>query len=322
MLVALALSISSCSNPSRSSTEQPVETSSAVQTTTSAAPSGPVEVELGETITLTQNGMGPREVDLVINDISVSRECHNGESGTIDHLEGDGYYIQMTGEMDAKKLQGKYGFDFTDLTGLDSNGYTVTINYAHGCESAYKAKDDHQSFSDAIGEAEKARGVLEFWTSELPETLKYTEQYEPVEYFWNVPEFSEPATTTAEQSEPAAVEEASPAAAPEEPYVVECLQGTPGPALWSDGTMAHSDYCWHANGGPAYAEAESQSGLKSFEDHEGYDPNPFRSDGCFGPAAVCGYYDDQGNPIWFDKMTGETSPRYYDEFGNPTVVPQ
>lgn len=46
---------------------------------------------------------------------------------------------------------------------------------------------------------------------------------------------------------------------------------------------------------------------------------PPRADGCVGPAAVCGYYDEYGSPIWFDKMTGETSPRYYDEYGNPTM---
>lgn len=50
------------------------------------------------------------------------------------------------------------------------------------------------------------------------------------------------------------------------------------------------------------------------------DDFPPRADGCVGPAAVCGYYDSAGNPIWFDKTTGETSPRYYDEFGNPTMV--
>lgn len=45
----------------------------------------------------------------------------------------------------------------------------------------------------------------------------------------------------------------------------------------------------------------------------------YRSDGCVGPAATCGYYDDAGNPIWFDKETGETSPRYYDDTGNPII---
>lgn len=48
---------------------------------------------------------------------------------------------------------------------------------------------------------------------------------------------------------------------------------------------------------------------------------PPRADGCVGPAATCGYYDTDGNPIWVDKETGETSPRYYDEFGNPTMEP-
>lgn len=48
---------------------------------------------------------------------------------------------------------------------------------------------------------------------------------------------------------------------------------------------------------------------------------PARADGCVGPAATCGYYDTCGNPIWVDKETGETSPRYYDEFGNPTMEP-
>lgn len=51
----------------------------------------------------------------------------------------------------------------------------------------------------------------------------------------------------------------------------------------------------------------------------GFDDLPPRTDGCVGPAAECGYYDEQGNPIWFDKQTGETSPRYYDEYGNPTM---
>ncbi|EFK54216.1 hypothetical protein HMPREF0291_11873 [Corynebacterium genitalium ATCC 33030] len=64
-----------------------------------------------------------------------------------------------------------------------------------------------------------------------------------------------------------------------EPYVVECLVGTPGPALWSDGTIEHSEYCFYANDGPAYLEQESQSGLLP------------------GGAAVNGYgYDEYGNP--------------------------
>lgn len=42
-----------------------------------------------------------------------------------------------------------------------------------------------------------------------------------------------------------------------EPYVVECSAGTPGPALMSDGTMQHSDYCFEVMGGEAYLAEES-----------------------------------------------------------------
>jgi serine/threonine protein kinase len=44
------------------------------------------------------------------------------------------------------------------------------------------------------------------------------------------------------------------------PYVIECLEGTPGPALWSDGTTRYSEECYQQNGGPAYSTAESAAG--------------------------------------------------------------
>lgn len=50
-------------------------------------------------------------------------------------------------------------------------------------------------------------------------------------------------------------------AAAAEPTVVRCLEGTPGPALWSDGGMRHSDWCFQSRGGPAYLENEGNSGL-------------------------------------------------------------
>lgn len=49
--------------------------------------------------------------------------------------------------------------------------------------------------------------------------------------------------------------------------------------------------------------------------------DPPRADGCVGPAATCGYYDESGNLIWFDKEAGQTAPRYLDENGNPTMEP-
>lgn len=41
-----------------------------------------------------------------------------------------------------------------------------------------------------------------------------------------------------------------------EPYVVECLPGIPGPALWSDGTRDHADECANAPGAEQARQGE------------------------------------------------------------------
>lgn len=86
------------------------------------------------------------------------------------------------------------------------------------------------------------------------------------------------------------------------PKFVECWESNA--AVMSDGSIVTDT----VNCAPAPAPSEV-----------GPYGGPPRADGCVGPAAVCGYYDEYGNPIWFDKTTGETSPRYYDEYGNPTM---
>lgn len=85
------------------------------------------------------------------------------------------------------------------------------------------------------------------------------------------------------------------------PRFVECWESNA--AVMSDGSIVTDT----VNCAPSPAPVEV------------YD-EPLRLDGCVGPSAVCGYYDEFGNPIWFDKLTGETSPRYYDQYGNPTMV--
>lgn len=98
-------------------------------------------------------------------------------------------------------------------------------------------------------------------------------------------------TTTATSEQPTTSEEVAPApeqapeqapapeAAPQQPaapHVVECLAGTPGPALMSDGTIQNSDWCFEQMGGAQYLEQESAANA--------------------GPAYQSGYgYDEQGN---------------------------
>lgn len=118
-------------------------------------------------------------------------------------------------------------------------------------------------------------------------------------------------------AEPAPASQAPAAAPPRPPFMspedydpygtpkfVQCWESNA--AVMSDGSIVTDT----VNCAPD--PVQSQPGL--YED-------PPRADGCVGPAATCGYYDENGNPVWFDKQTLETSPRYFDEFGNPTMEP-
>jgi hypothetical protein len=51
------------------------------------------------------------------------------------------------------------------------------------------------------------------------------------------------AAPAVESAEEPAASAAEPAVSVGEPYVVECLQGAPGPAQWSDGTMRYAEEC-------------------------------------------------------------------------------
>ncbi|ANZ28503.1 hypothetical protein A4U64_26800 (plasmid) [Rhodococcus sp. WB1] len=68
----------------------------------------------------------------------------------------------------------------------------------------------------------------------------------------------------------------------DEPYVVECLDGTPGPARWSDGTLAFSQWCFDQLGGDEYLRQEREA-------------NTFECDGnvCRNPYTGGSYPDPQ-----------------------------
>ena len=137
-LAALSLALVSCSNPANSDTPQPDLSTLAAPTTTSAAPKEPTKVEIGETITLTHGEEESQEVDLTIADIDASRQCHNGQSTSIDVPEESGYYVQMTGEVEAKKLQDTYRFSFADLTAKRQMATKSTSKLPMGAKTLMK----------------------------------------------------------------------------------------------------------------------------------------------------------------------------------------
>lgn len=71
-----------------------------------------------------------------------------------------------------------------------------------------------------------------------------------------------PAEQATEEYTAPSPEQQAPAPAPAaEPTVVECLEGTPGPAIWSDGTTRFSQWCFDSRGGAQVLENESNAGL-------------------------------------------------------------
>ena len=95
----------------------------------------------------------------------------------------------------------------------------------------------------------------------------------------------EPNTTPA-AAPPAPTTQAPATQAAAEPYVTECLPGTPGPALWSDGTTRYSDYCYQQLGGAGVNQAEN-SGYAQ----QGEPPAP-----TFVPDSADGYGPGQELP--------------------------
>lgn len=119
-------------------------------------------------------------------------------------------------------------------------------------------------------------------------------------------------TSTKTPSSSSATPSTEPAAAPNptqapaaEVYVVECLFGTPGPSLMSDGSVQSTDYCANQPGAQEYRDAEAAAG---------WDPSkvPFANGGTC-PAYKCGYgHDENGNPY---PSSGELQFQYGCEQG-------
>jgi hypothetical protein len=97
-----------------------------------------------------------------------------------------------------------------------------------------------------------------------------------------------PSTTDVVRPAPVVTEASEVVATPEpveaEPSVVECYEGTPGPALWSDGTTSYSQWCFDQLGGERYLESERQA--NAFECDGVTCRNPYTGGSYPDPAAI------------------------------------
>lgn len=186
LVLTATVALSACGTEDTTTPETSSLSTTTSPTTTTVA-TGPVEVNLGETITLVQDVNGPREVKLTIEDISVATQCHHGRNNYTDTTEDGGFYIQMTGEMEAVETQRSYSLSEVWMTGTTEDGYAVQFSPAFSCEDPADVMEGYQSFDSPVIAGQKARAVMEFWATYIPETITLTEPYEPNDFVWTVP---------------------------------------------------------------------------------------------------------------------------------------
>lgn len=221
------------------------------------------EISEGGTFHLDCYSHLPCDGDFTIETITMSDECAQRveDYGLGPELEEGQTYLQVDGIFELHTAANGWTM-LDDPQVINADGFTENVKMAINCHE----DGEYQLWSSTLDAGQKAKHfgvwiVPEGATHALIEDVKITlpkvdDKPEVVlpDAWGNMP------TTSAPAPEPV------PAASA--PTIVECLEGTPGPTLMSDGTMQYTDYCFNLLGGPAYLEQESQSGC---------------------PAAVCGY---------------------------------
>lgn len=225
------------------------ETSTTESTTTTQAE--PATFKIGEPVNIGSNG---DIVNLTLTEAQVGGDCRYG---TVDYVEpttdADGKLVQLWAEVEPEHLTHNTWTMAQDPEVITADGFTATIDMAWECDSS---TEGHRDWAEGVDMGEKIRVYESYRVPDDFVALKFGSNRIEREELESAGTSQPTATTTTE-----AAGVASTSAAAQEPYVVRCLEGTPGPAEWSDGSIAHSEDCFQQMGGPEYLEAERQAGL-------------------------------------------------------------
>lgn len=245
----LTLSLVACGDAEEPATT-PEETSTTESTTTAQAE--PATFTIGEPVNIGYDG---DVVNLTLTEAQVGGECRYG---TVDYMEpttdADGKLVQLWAEVEPEHLTHNTWTMAEDPEVITADGFTAAVGMAWECDSS---TEGHRDWSEGVDMGEKIRVYESYRVPDDFVALKFGSNRIEREELESAGS-SQPATTTTVSK---AAEVASTSAVAQEPYVVRCLEGTPGPAEWSDGSIAHSEDCFQQLGGPEYLEAERQAGL-------------------------------------------------------------
>ena len=174
---------------SSTTTTSQAPTTTTAPMSTSATPTGPEKLQLGETAHLVQDAKGPREIDVTIDSVDVSADCFTRPADYADdYPDKGGYYLLIKGEIDAKATSVTWALDSSDLSGTGADGYEIQLTDTPRCDSI---RDDsipgYQSFGHTVAAGQKLKDAMQVWVQEVPAMISLEQPYEPVTYAWELP---------------------------------------------------------------------------------------------------------------------------------------
>lgn len=251
LLGVSSLALGACANQDAAT---PESTSVEATPTTSEAPrDGLVEGVVGKMHGMDCIGEGECSVQFTVDELSVVDSCMNDITG----IPVDGPFVDLRATISTANTPNTPGFDSsfwalsTEWSVLDSAGNDVPIHIESAClpEAGWRGTWEQENFPGDTRTTEQR-----FRIPTDAQVLRLTDKFNQGRWEFELPEMNSADTTPPPAAAPtapanhvapapaAATVEQAPAAVP--PTVIECLPGTPGPARWSDGTVAYSETCY------------------------------------------------------------------------------
>lgn len=291
-LVAIpTLTVAACSGNSYEAT--PVNENSPQGTESNIQP-----IEMGEPFTITKcNGGEDCKVEVTFRKAILTETCPFGVLyDDIEAMDKKGTrYLTIEGEYFLKEATNNYSIAETDFTAVNADKVASDNLIAQDCEDPR----NEETLDNPVDPGLKRRGKLVLAIPKDTEEVRFSPMWEPIARTIDVTSMK---LEKGSGEIPGNVNKPSPSPnasaneqSTEEPYVVECLFGVPGPSRMSDGSIQNTDYCANKPGAQEQRGAESNAGL---------DPSkvPFANGGTC-PAAECGYgTDPDGTP---NRSSGE-----------------
>jgi hypothetical protein len=240
-VAALALSLAACGGDDDADNSPDNETSSATES--AGADDGNLgftELQFGDTFTFKGDDDNPADVDLRVDDISVSSGCHDGHASYSDTPEDPGStFVKITGDMDVKSNSWNDSFYITvgEWVAVDADGYSLEIAPALTCNT-----EQINTWSNPLDAGQKRHAVEEFEVKGVPVQWGVKPIRSEEGWGWGLPEAADaPAASGAPDPTSAAPEAPANAPAPvagvpvPDPDVPGANQPQPGESsVWYD----------------------------------------------------------------------------------------